>query len=152
MSENRLTRDLEGAMLGGVCAGIAKRWNYDPTLIRVLAILVALLTAGTGILVYLALWFIMPRDDDAAAVSKRAADRAQELREELETAGDRIAASAKVIARSAREAAEEIAEIARSTPQRRETPPASEGADASTAGAEGEGGHQQGPQQPPPQP
>ena len=39
-----LTRDLDEAMLGGVLAGIASRYDWDPTLLRLVAALVAIAT------------------------------------------------------------------------------------------------------------
>lgn len=48
-------------MIGGVCGGIAEYLDVDPTVVRVLWVLVAFL-AGTGILLYLILWIVMPLD------------------------------------------------------------------------------------------
>lgn len=46
-------------MLGGVAAGIVEYLDTDPTLIRLLFAL-GFLIAGTGFLVYLAMWLIIP--------------------------------------------------------------------------------------------
>lgn len=46
-------------MVGGVCAGIAEYFNIDPTIIRLLWI-AAVLLAGTGVLLYLVAWVIIP--------------------------------------------------------------------------------------------
>jgi phage shock protein PspC (stress-responsive transcriptional regulator) len=48
-------------MIAGVCGGLAEYLDMDPTLIRLVWVLVALL-AGTGILVYLIMWVVMPLD------------------------------------------------------------------------------------------
>ncbi len=48
-------------MIAGVCGGLAEYLDMDPTLVRVVWVLVALL-AGTGILLYLIMWVIMPLD------------------------------------------------------------------------------------------
>jgi len=45
--------------LGGVCAGLADYFDMDPTLVRVLWILVVL-CGGTGILLYVILWIALP--------------------------------------------------------------------------------------------
>lgn len=58
-SRRRLFRDLDNKTIGGVCAGLAAFLNVDITLIRVLALL-ALLLWGTGLLVYLVLWIVVP--------------------------------------------------------------------------------------------
>jgi phage shock protein PspC (stress-responsive transcriptional regulator) len=45
--------------LGGVCAGLAEYFDMDPTLVRVLWLLVVL-CGGTGILLYIILWIVLP--------------------------------------------------------------------------------------------
>jgi phage shock protein PspC (stress-responsive transcriptional regulator) len=45
--------------LGGVCAGVADYFDLDPTLVRVVWLL-AVFFAGTGFLVYLILWIVLP--------------------------------------------------------------------------------------------
>ncbi len=55
----RLYRKQTDKMLGGVCAGLGEYLDVDPTVIRLIFILAALL-GGHGILLYLILWLIMP--------------------------------------------------------------------------------------------
>ena len=55
----RLYRIREGAMFAGVCNGIAAYVNIDPTFVR-LGFVVLTLVWGTGVLVYLAMMFIVP--------------------------------------------------------------------------------------------
>ncbi len=55
----RLYRSRNQAMLGGVCGGIAEYANLDPTIVRLIFVLLALL-GGHGILVYLILWLVIP--------------------------------------------------------------------------------------------
>lgn len=57
--EKRLYRDIDNAMLGGVCAGMASYFDMDPTLVRILFVLFVLFT-GFGILVYFLMWLIVP--------------------------------------------------------------------------------------------
>ncbi len=61
MPQKRLHRSRTEKMIAGVCGGIAEYLDVDPTIVRVLWVLVALL-AGTGILLYLILWIVMPLD------------------------------------------------------------------------------------------
>jgi phage shock protein PspC (stress-responsive transcriptional regulator) len=50
-------------MLGGVCAGIANWLGWDPTLVRVLYVILSVVSAAfPGILLYILLWFIMPAE------------------------------------------------------------------------------------------
>jgi phage shock protein PspC (stress-responsive transcriptional regulator) len=49
-------------MIAGVCGGIAEWLGWDPTLVRVLYVVISVVSvAFPGILVYLLLWIIMPR-------------------------------------------------------------------------------------------
>lgn len=57
--KRRLTRS-DNKMLGGVCAGIAEYLDLDPTVIRVVWVLMVFF-AGVGILLYIILWLIMPK-------------------------------------------------------------------------------------------
>ncbi len=53
-------------MLGGVCAGIGIHLDVDPTVIRLVWVALTLLSLGTGILVYLAAWILMPEEPGGA--------------------------------------------------------------------------------------
>ena len=55
----RLYRIQEGAMFAGVCNGIASYLNLDPTLVRI-AFVVLTLFWGSGLLVYVAMAFLVP--------------------------------------------------------------------------------------------
>jgi Putative stress-responsive transcriptional regulator len=48
-------------MIAGVCGGIAKSLGWDPTLVRILYVVVSIFSAAfPGILVYIVLWIAMP--------------------------------------------------------------------------------------------
>jgi phage shock protein PspC (stress-responsive transcriptional regulator) len=53
-------RDEKDKQLGGVCSGIAAYLQVDPALVRVIFAVLALGGWGTGILLYLLIWFIVP--------------------------------------------------------------------------------------------
>ena len=57
--ENRLHRARNDRKLAGVCGGIAEYFGWDPTLVRV-AWIVLTLMGGSGILLYLIMWLVMP--------------------------------------------------------------------------------------------
>ena len=107
MATNRLYRDTENAMLGGVCAGFAKRFDLDPTIVRVAVIGLAVLTVGTTVLLYLALWIIMPAGAEA---DTRRPSRDQ-LSEEFRGAGERVAEAGRIVSRAAKQAAGEISAL-----------------------------------------
>jgi len=48
--------------IGGVCGGLAAWLGWDPTLVRILYTLLTIFTAFSGLIVYLLLWIIMPRE------------------------------------------------------------------------------------------
>ena len=50
----------EGAVISGVCQGLARYFGLDVTLLRIAAVLLLLATGGGMILVYLALMLLMP--------------------------------------------------------------------------------------------
>ncbi len=56
----RLYRSKKDKKIGGVCGGIAEYFNVDPTLIRLLWVLITIFSAGLGILGYLIAWIIIP--------------------------------------------------------------------------------------------
>ncbi len=50
------------AIIGGVCGGIAEWLGWDPTLVRVLYVLISIFSAAfPGIIVYVILWIVMPK-------------------------------------------------------------------------------------------
>ena len=55
----RLYRDPDNKTIGGVCSGLGAFLNIDVTIVRIL-ILLALLLWGSGLLVYLVLWIVVP--------------------------------------------------------------------------------------------
>jgi phage shock protein C len=55
----RLMRSSRDKKLGGVCAGLADYFDLDPTIVRVVWLL-SVLFAGTGFLVYVVLWIVLP--------------------------------------------------------------------------------------------
>jgi signal transduction histidine kinase/phage shock protein PspC (stress-responsive transcriptional regulator) len=60
-SPQRLRRDSDRALLGGVCAGIANRLGIDPLIVR-LAFVAAAVAGGWGIVLYLLGWGFIPAE------------------------------------------------------------------------------------------
>jgi phage shock protein PspC (stress-responsive transcriptional regulator) len=61
----RLYRDSDDAVLGGVCSGIAYYFGIDPVWLR-LAFVIALFLAGSGPLLYIILWIVIPKANSTA--------------------------------------------------------------------------------------
>lgn len=59
--EKKLYRSINDRKLGGVCAGVAKYFCIDPTMVRLIWA-VAFLCLGIGALAYLLAWFIVPEE------------------------------------------------------------------------------------------
>lgn len=55
----KLVRPRDNRMIAGVCAGLARRFGVSAGLVRLLFVL-SLLLPGTQVIIYLALWIIMP--------------------------------------------------------------------------------------------
>ncbi len=53
-------RSRRGKMIAGVCAGLAEQFGISVTALRLAAVLLTLLGAGWGIIIYIVLWVIMP--------------------------------------------------------------------------------------------
>ncbi len=60
MTEKRLYRSETDRILGGVCGGIAEVYDFDPALVRIIALL--LIFSGISPLVYLIAWLIIPTE------------------------------------------------------------------------------------------
>ncbi|NDJ75013.1 MAG: PspC domain-containing protein [Chloroflexi bacterium] len=60
MRSRRLTRSLADRVLGGVCGGLGAYIGLNPWWVRAAFVVSGLFTAGTGVLIYLALWLIVP--------------------------------------------------------------------------------------------
>ncbi|WP_103504388.1 MULTISPECIES: PspC domain-containing protein [Streptomyces] len=63
-----LSRPNEGRWIGGVCAGIARRFGMEARTVRILAVISCLLP-GPQFVLYLALWLLLPSDNSAAKAS-----------------------------------------------------------------------------------
>ena len=60
-----LMRVRQGALIAGVCGGIAKWLGLDPTIVRFLYAALTLLSAAfPGIIIYILLWILMPREPE----------------------------------------------------------------------------------------
>lgn len=58
---NGLVRPKDDRVIAGVCSGLARRFGTTSTTMRVLFVL-SLLLPGPQVLIYLALWVLMPEE------------------------------------------------------------------------------------------
>jgi phage shock protein PspC (stress-responsive transcriptional regulator) len=68
----KLVRSINDRKIAGVCAGVADYFDLDPTLVRVLWAL-AVFCAGTGFLLYIILWIVVPEGYTGVAAASPAA-------------------------------------------------------------------------------
>ncbi|MEK6570990.1 MAG: PspC domain-containing protein, partial [Bacteroidota bacterium] len=56
----RLYKSRHHRMIDGVCGGFAEYFNTDPTIVRILWVLLTIWSFGAGVVLYLACMFIIP--------------------------------------------------------------------------------------------
>jgi phage shock protein C len=61
MAQRGLVRPRTGRFLAGVCAGLARRFGMKPAVVRLLFVL-SILLPGPQVLLYVALWILMPSE------------------------------------------------------------------------------------------
>ncbi|MEX2017170.1 MAG: PspC domain-containing protein [Candidatus Pacearchaeota archaeon] len=66
----RLYRSKKERIFGGVCGGIAEYLETDPTIIRLIWVLVTILSVGLGLIGYLIAWIIIPEKGKEAKGGK----------------------------------------------------------------------------------
>ena len=63
MAAKRLTRSKE-KMIAGVLAGLADYINMDPSILRILYVVLSIASIGfPGLIAYIVMWIIIPEDD-----------------------------------------------------------------------------------------
>ncbi len=62
--KKRLYRSKKERILGGVCGGIAEYLDTDPTVVRLIWVLLIFFSMGGVILAYLIAWLIIPEKDN----------------------------------------------------------------------------------------
>ena len=65
----RLYRSKKDRILGGVFVGLGEHLDVDPTVIRLIWAVVSVLSIGTGIIIYILAWIIIPEEDSDRTVS-----------------------------------------------------------------------------------
>lgn len=74
-------------MLGGVCGGIAEVYDFDPSLVRIIT-LILVLSAGSGLLAYLAAWIIIPTESEVKNHEKVKDVEAEKVEDEEESSDE----------------------------------------------------------------
>ncbi len=58
--KKKLFRDPQNTMIGGVCSGLAWYLNMDPTIVRLLTVLITMISMFSGAIAYLILMLVVP--------------------------------------------------------------------------------------------
>lgn len=61
--QGKLVRSRLNRKIGGVCGGLAEYFSIDPTILRLIWA-VSILLFGTGLLVYIIAWAVIPESPD----------------------------------------------------------------------------------------
>jgi phage shock protein PspC (stress-responsive transcriptional regulator) len=65
LEPKRLTRSRKDRMIAGVCGGLANYMAVDPTIVRLVFALATFFTVVfPGILIYLVMWIIIPKEPE----------------------------------------------------------------------------------------
>lgn len=117
----RIYRDTDDAEVGGVCSGLSHYLGWDPLILRVAAVVLLLLSAGTVLLVYLILWAVVPAAETTAEklqmagepvnienIRKKVNDDARMASEKIKSSAGRFAQKAE---RGGRNAAKAVGNV-----------------------------------------
>ena len=87
----KLYRSTTDSMLGGVCGGLGAYFEFDPNLIRLIFVVLAVVP-GIGIPAYLALWLLVPEESRSAETSlgERVREGADEIAERARSLGNEL--------------------------------------------------------------
>ena len=73
----QLRRDPADRLAGGVASGFAAWRGFNPTTIRIVFVLIAVITSGTGVALYVAAWLLIPARDADSSIGTRARNDAK---------------------------------------------------------------------------
>jgi phage shock protein C len=65
--QRQLTLGTRDKKIGGVCAGFARYFEVDVTLVRIIWLILVFAPPGAGLIGYLLAWLIMPKDQEELA-------------------------------------------------------------------------------------
>ncbi|NYT05929.1 MAG: PspC domain-containing protein [Methanomicrobiales archaeon] len=69
MAEKQLTRPKDDRIVAGVCSGIGRYFDVDPNLIRLIWAVLVFGGMGSGIIIYLLAWVIIPEDEGPGPIN-----------------------------------------------------------------------------------
>jgi phage shock protein C len=101
MGNQKLYRSETNRMIAGVCGGLAKFFNVDATLVRLVFLLLFFL-GGSGFLLYLILWIIVPQESQTTGTPQEVVQaNAQDMAQTARNLGQSVGGSSGDVAQSA---------------------------------------------------
>jgi len=87
----KMYRSTADSMLGGVCGGLGAYFEFDPNLIRLIFVVLAIVP-GIGIPAYLALWLLVPEESktEKTSLGERVREGADEIAERARSLGNEL--------------------------------------------------------------
>src|SRR2546423_14793813 len=83
MGSRKLYRSRVEHMIGGVAGGTAEYFDADPTLVRLIWVVVTIATGGLAVFAYLLLWIIVPLEgQDASSTRETVRSNVAEMTEQ----------------------------------------------------------------------
>jgi len=82
MAPKKLYRIPSEGMIAGICAGLGEYLDIDATLVRLVFVLLAF-GGGSGVLMYIIMWLIIPIKPGMTQVSTEPEEQEQEQEQEL---------------------------------------------------------------------
>ena len=90
METKRLYRSRHDRMVAGVAGGVAAYLGVDPLFVRLAIVFLSLLN-GIGVLLYIAMWLLVPSEDSATVDAReQVRENAQEIRASAEQLAQRV--------------------------------------------------------------
>lgn len=90
METKRLYRSRHDRMVAGVAGGVAAYLGVDPLFVRLAVVFLSLLN-GLGVLLYIAMWLLVPNEDSATVDARdQVRENAQEMRNSAEQLAQRV--------------------------------------------------------------
>jgi phage shock protein C len=89
--DKKLHRSQNDKIIAGISGGIGEYFEVDPTIVRLIFVLITVL-GGSGVLLYLILWVLIPKDPEGKMVidKNRMKEVAEEIKDKAESFGKGI--------------------------------------------------------------
>lgn len=86
----KLIRSETNRVVGGVCGGLGEFFSIDPIIVRLAFVLITLF-GGSGVLIYIILWLIIPSENQGAVIDKESIKKnAEEIKKSTVKMADQV--------------------------------------------------------------